>query len=101
METITKYGLHSQVLVHLRQQNFVWVNSARYLTFTRDSLPKTMVVTRARLSTGDHEAAIRPLIQFPPSLLDDRFRSVSVDHSVHARYFPFISCVYIYIDISL
>ncbi|KAH0867798.1 hypothetical protein HID58_074820 [Brassica napus] len=40
-----------------------------------------MFVTRARLSTGDHEAANLPLIQFPPSLLDDRFHSVSVDHS--------------------
>ncbi|KAF3595426.1 hypothetical protein DY000_02022431 [Brassica cretica] len=40
-----------------------------------------MFVTRARLSTGDHEAANLPMIQFPPSLLDDRFHSVSVDHS--------------------
>ncbi|CAF1960676.1 BnaCnng60620D, partial [Brassica napus] len=67
--------------IHSRQQNFGWVNSARYLTFTRNPLPQTMFVTRARLSTGDHEAANLPLIQFPPSLLDDRFHSVSVDHS--------------------
>lgn len=91
MEAITKYGSYFQSLVHFRTQNSGSVILARYLTFSKSRLPKKLVVTRARPSINDHEAANRPLIQFPPSLLDDRFRSVSVDHSVCTRYGPLIS----------
>ncbi|EOA37725.1 hypothetical protein CARUB_v10012477mg [Capsella rubella] len=83
MEAIIKNGSHSLALVHYCPKTSASFIRARCLSFSKNSFPKKMVVvaTRATPSISDHEATNRPLFQFPPSLLDDRFLSLSKNDS--------------------
>ncbi|VYS69662.1 unnamed protein product [Arabidopsis thaliana] len=82
MEAITKNGSLSQTLVHCGPKSLSSFIPVRCLRFSKNPFPKKLVVTRARTSiNSDHEAANRPLFQFPPSLLDDRFLSISANQS--------------------